>query len=128
MLRVLYRFLNSTVQPGLNVYTGVPAVDCLLRIFYPGNKYHHSRLPANSDVTVSPATIVADGTDATTVSYVAKDANGNPVTGLAGTILAVTGVTGTTFSGFTESATPGTWTGTLTGTQAGTAQLMPQVN
>ncbi|HHL2712501.1 TPA: inverse autotransporter beta domain-containing protein, partial [Yersinia enterocolitica] len=58
--------------------------------------------PTNSRAAVSLATIVADNTMTTTVTFMAKDTHDNPVSGLAAT-LAVTGVTGTTFSGFTES-------------------------
>ncbi|MBA8500454.1 inverse autotransporter beta domain-containing protein [Escherichia fergusonii] len=82
--------------------------------------------PADSAVTVMPERIVADGGTPTTVTYTAKDAHDNPVSGLALT-LSVSGVTGTSFSGFTDEGN-GLYRGTLTGTESGTANLMPQVN
>ncbi|MBO0260481.1 hypothetical protein J0S26_24490, partial [Escherichia coli] len=75
-----------------------------------------------------PASIKADGAEATTVTYQARDAHGNLVPLQATDVtLSVSGVEATTFSGFTESV-PGVYVGTLTGTRTGTASLMPQVN
>ncbi|WP_249941354.1 Ig-like domain-containing protein, partial [Escherichia coli] len=81
-----------------------------------------------STVSVQPASIKADGAEATTVTYQARDAHGNLVPLQATDVtLSVSGVDETTFSGFTESV-PGVYVGTLTGTRTGTASLMPQVN
>ncbi|WP_249540069.1 Ig-like domain-containing protein, partial [Escherichia coli] len=81
-----------------------------------------------STVSVQPASIKADGAEATTVTYQARDAHGNLVPLQATDVtLSVSGVEATTFSGFTESV-PGVYVGTLTGTRTGTASLMPQVN
>ncbi|MGL5385967.1 MAG: invasin domain 3-containing protein, partial [Serratia sp. (in: enterobacteria)] len=59
-----------------------------------------------------------------TVTYTAKDANGNPVSELTNLGLLVDGITGYTFVAFADQGN-GIYTGTLTGTQAGTATLMP---
>ncbi|PAZ22508.1 inverse autotransporter adhesin-like protein YeeJ, partial [Escherichia coli] len=81
-----------------------------------------------STVSVQPASIKADGAEATTVTYQARDAHGNLVPLQATDVtLSVSGVEATTFSGFAESV-PGVYVGTLTGTRTGTASLMPQVN
>ncbi|MGL5388290.1 MAG: invasin domain 3-containing protein, partial [Enterobacterales bacterium] len=83
--------------------------------------------PDNSTVAVSPDTIVADGSTEATVTYSAKDAHDNPVSGLTGLDLRVEGVTGTTFSEFTDNQ-DGTYTDKLVGSQAGSANLMPRWN
>lgn len=85
--------------------------------------------PANSGVSVSPDSIVANGSDSTTVTFSAKDAHDNPVSGLTGLTLTVADVDDTRFVGFADEGN-GTYTGTLTGgtTAGGTATLMPQWN
>lgn len=87
--------------------------------------------PGRSTVTVAPAVILADGHTLATVTYTARDAHDNAVSGLEVT-LGVTGEkpeTDTTFTGFTEDTrTAGTYTGTLSGTQTGVFVLMPRVN
>ncbi|WP_422111122.1 invasin domain 3-containing protein [Escherichia fergusonii] len=83
--------------------------------------------PLKSEVSVSPSVIVADGSAQATVTYVAVDTHGNAVSGLTAPGLSISGVPDTTFSGFMESGTKGTYTGVLTsGTTAGEATLMPQ--
>ncbi|WP_115182095.1 invasin domain 3-containing protein [Citrobacter koseri] len=77
--------------------------------------------------TASPETIAADNSAISTLTLVAKDAQGNALTGLkdslAFTIKDSSGkapAAGTlTESAITESSTAGTYTATLTGTTAG---------
>ncbi|MGL5386247.1 MAG: invasin domain 3-containing protein, partial [Enterobacterales bacterium] len=59
-----------------------------------------------------------------TVTYTAKDANGNPVSELTNLGLLVDGITGYTFVAFADQGN-GIYTGTLTGIKSGTASLMP---
>ncbi|MGU3489823.1 Ig-like domain-containing protein, partial [Enterobacter bugandensis] len=73
---------------------------------------------ANSSLTVSPASIVADGSAFTTVTLTLKDINSNEVMGQ--TVAFTTTGTAVTLSGVTDND-DGTYTATLTGTAAGTA-------
>ncbi|HAS1070637.1 TPA: hypothetical protein I3803_004850, partial [Enterobacter cloacae] len=75
---------------------------------------------ADSTLTISPASIAADGTASATLSFAAKDAQQQPVAGLTVTFPA-TGVAGTTVSSVTESN--GVYTATLHGTAAGVAHV-----
>jgi hypothetical protein len=76
----------------------------------------------NSTVSFASPTVVSGQTDQVTI--VLEDANGNPVSGLAGGAfnvrLSAGGSTGT-FGTVTETATKGTYTVLFTGTTAGTA-------
>ncbi|WP_336241540.1 inverse autotransporter beta domain-containing protein, partial [Citrobacter freundii] len=84
--------------------------------------------------TVSPETIAADNTAVSTLTLVAKDAQGNALTGLkdslAFTIKGGSGkapAAGTlTESAIAESSTKGTYTATLKGTTAGKYTIVPE--
>ncbi|WP_436883530.1 inverse autotransporter beta domain-containing protein [Enterobacter asburiae] len=83
----------------------------------------------------SPDTIVANGSAQSTLTYHAKDAHQNAVSGIANQLTFVVKQNGTVVaSGFTESSatesvsTAGTYTVTLTGTAAGTYALTPQID
>ncbi|MGU3448700.1 Ig-like domain-containing protein, partial [Enterobacteriaceae bacterium C34L] len=80
---------------------------------------------ANSSLTVSPASIVADGSASTTVTLTLKDTNSNGVKGQ--TVAFTTTGTAVTLSGVTDH-NDGTYTATLTGTTGGTAQISATVN
>lgn len=82
----------------------------------------------NSMLTTGSETVLADGHDSVTLTYTARDKGHHPVTGLTGLTLDVQNMEGTTFSGFSETSTPGVYTGTLSGTHAGVAELMPQLS
>ncbi|MGQ5837815.1 Ig-like domain-containing protein, partial [Serratia sp. IR-2025] len=81
----------------------------------------------NSTLTASPASIVADNTATSTLTFTAKDAYGNLIAGLTGLVVTVTGSGGNpagdgevTVSAVTESGTAGVYTATLSGTRADT--------
>ncbi|MGC6233451.1 inverse autotransporter beta domain-containing protein, partial [Hafnia paralvei] len=84
--------------------------------------------------TASPETIAADNTAVSTLTLVAKDAQGNALTGLKGslafTIKDSSGkapAAGTlTESAIAESSTKGTYTATLKGTTAGKYTIVPE--
>ncbi|EOY5726419.1 invasin domain 3-containing protein, partial [Enterobacter cloacae] len=80
---------------------------------------------AKSALTVSPATITANGTAVATLSLVARDVAGNAVTGKAAALsFPFTGVGGLSVTGITESpAGSGNYTASVSGTEAGTATL-----
>ncbi|MGU3489420.1 Ig-like domain-containing protein, partial [Enterobacter bugandensis] len=80
---------------------------------------------ANSSLTVSPASIVADGSASTTVTLTLKDINNNGMKGQ--TVAFTTTGTAVTLSGVTDH-NDGTYTATLTGTTGGTAQISATVN
>ncbi|MGS0561722.1 beta strand repeat-containing protein [Microbacterium aurugineum] len=75
--------------------------------------------PATSTISADPATIVADGTAASTVTVLVTDAQGNPVT--SGTSVVITSDLGI-MAGLTDNG-GGSWTATLTGTVLGTATV-----
>ncbi|ENE7725008.1 inverse autotransporter beta domain-containing protein, partial [Salmonella enterica] len=82
----------------------------------------------------SPKTIAADNTATSTLTFTAKDAGGNALTGVAASLnFAVTGSDGhapaagkVTVSSITETATAGVYTATLLGSLAGTYTVKPQ--
>jgi adhesin/invasin len=79
---------------------------------------------ANSALAATPATIVADGTAPSTITLALKDANNNPVSGMAVTFdssLANSSVGTVTDHG------DGTYTASLTGTTAGTATITTKI-
>ena len=81
-----------------------------------------------STFTASPASILADGAEAATLTFTAKDTAGNGITGLADTLTFVSDTgTGVAFGAVTESA-DGVYTATFSGTVAGSYTLSPQLN
>ncbi|EKQ0847282.1 inverse autotransporter beta domain-containing protein [Salmonella enterica] len=86
--------------------------------------------------TAVPETIVADNTATSTLTLVAKDAQGNALTGLkdslAFTVKDSSGKTPAsgiiTESAITESSTKGTYTATLKGTAADNYTIVPEYN
>ncbi|MGS0636981.1 inverse autotransporter beta domain-containing protein, partial [Citrobacter sp. VF227] len=78
-----------------------------------------------SALTAVPATIVATGRDASLITLVLKDVNGNPVAGRAVTLTG--SLTGTTTGAVTDHG-DGTYTAELTGTAAGSTTVSAQVN
>ncbi|HFT7673381.1 TPA: invasin domain 3-containing protein, partial [Serratia marcescens] len=88
--------------------------------------------PGNSTFTPpSPQSITADGIATSTLSFTAKDANGNLITDLTAVTFAVTDgngnpvTSGISVSG-TTNAGNGTYTAQLSGTLAGTYTVTPQ--
>lgn len=87
-----------------------------------------------SSFSASPKLLAADGVSASTLTLTVKDASGNPLTGVAGSLTAVaTDSQGHTpaadevsISGMTATATAGVYTATLTGTLAGGYKVVPQ--
>jgi hypothetical protein len=78
-----------------------------------------------STVRFATSTDAAGKTDQVTI--VVKDANGNAVSGLAGTAFSLRlsgGTSAGTFGSVTETATKGTYTALFTGTTAGTASTL----
>jgi hypothetical protein len=76
-------------------------------------------------LSFASASVASGGSDPLTLTI--KDAAGNAVSGLAGTVfnLALSGgSSGGTFGPVVETATPGTYTSTFTGTTAGTASTL----
>ncbi|ELF0847164.1 inverse autotransporter beta domain-containing protein [Salmonella enterica] len=86
--------------------------------------------------TATPETIAADNATTSTLTLVAKDAQGNALTGLTDSLTFVvkdsggqTPATGIiTESAITESSTKGTYTATLKGTTAGKYTIVPEYN
>ncbi|WP_273831078.1 Ig-like domain-containing protein, partial [Serratia bockelmannii] len=83
----------------------------------------------------NPASITADGTSTSALSFTAKDANGNLISGLTGITFEVKDSSGNVMadgSGVTVSATTdageGVYTATLSGTLADTYTVTPQNN
>ncbi|ELW3333431.1 inverse autotransporter beta domain-containing protein, partial [Salmonella enterica] len=84
--------------------------------------------------TASPETIAADNTTITTLTLVAKDAQGNALTGLKDSLAFTVKDSGgrtpasgiITESAITESSTAGTYTATLKGTTAGQYTVVPE--
>lgn len=89
---------------------------------------HGGVLADNSTLTAGAETLLADGHDSVTLTYNALDKEHHPVTGMTELTLDVQKLEGTTFSGFSETSTPGVYIGTLSGTHAGVAELMPQLS
>ncbi|MEB5890327.1 invasin domain 3-containing protein, partial [Enterobacter roggenkampii] len=81
---------------------------------------------ADSVFDISPVTILADGTEESTLTYTAKDSSGAAVTGLTNVTFPETGVAGTTVGTVTEAN--GVYTAHLTGTTPGVAHLTVSVN
>ncbi|EAT8683401.1 hypothetical protein FA044_18275 [Salmonella enterica] len=90
---------------------------------------------SQSAFTAAPASIVADDTTTSLLTFTAKDAFGNVIGGIAADKLrfVVTGHDGSTpatgkvtVSSITESATPGVYTATLKGQLADTYTIKPQ--
>ncbi|ENE7724965.1 hypothetical protein ABNZ70_004833, partial [Salmonella enterica] len=87
-----------------------------------------------STFVASPVSLVADGTQSSNLLLTVKDANGNNITGLAGSLsLAVTdnqsglpAGAAITVSSLTETAAPGIYRATLKGTLAGTWKVVPK--
>ncbi|WP_207385008.1 Ig-like domain-containing protein, partial [Enterobacter hormaechei] len=78
----------------------------------------------NSSLTASPATIVADGSTASTVTLTLRDSNSNPVSGQ--TVTLASSLAGTTAGSVTDNG-DGTYTAQLTGMMAGTTSVTAQV-
>ncbi|EBO8100957.1 inverse autotransporter beta domain-containing protein [Salmonella enterica] len=84
--------------------------------------------------TASPETIAADNTTISTLTLVAKDAQGNALTGLKDSLAFTVKDSGgrtpasgiITESAITESSTAGTYTATLKGTTAGHYTVVPE--
>ncbi|MCO4161576.1 invasin domain 3-containing protein, partial [Citrobacter amalonaticus] len=93
---------------------------------------------SQSTFEVAPDTIAADNLETSTLTLVMKDANGNAISGLAGSgslSIKVADSQGGTPSSVQvvisdpeDGATPGTYVATLKGTLAGTYTLTPQFN
>ncbi|SCC69754.1 Ig-like domain-containing protein, partial [Kosakonia oryziphila] len=79
-----------------------------------------------STLTALPGTIRADGSASSSITWQAKDVNGNPVTGLSNTGFSTGSATGVTVSTVTEGPA-GTYNATLTGTTAQTVTLSPTI-
>ena len=78
-----------------------------------------------SSLSFASSTVASGSTDAATITV--KDAEGNPITGLASSAFVFKRVSGTstgTMTAVTASATPGVYTATLTGVDAGTAETI----
>ncbi len=80
---------------------------------------------ATSALVADPATIAADNTQVSTLTFSAKDANGDAMSGLS-VDFAVSNVADTTMSSVTES--DGVYRATLKGITAGEALVVPRVN
>ncbi|HEX6307113.1 MAG TPA: invasin domain 3-containing protein [Longimicrobiales bacterium] len=81
----------------------------------------------NSTVTAAPTSgLIANGADAATVTVVLRDANGNAITGLAGSFSVAVG-SGATAGTVVETSTPGTYTFTVTSTVARTVTVVVTV-
>ncbi|WP_336709899.1 MULTISPECIES: inverse autotransporter beta domain-containing protein [Enterobacteriaceae] len=86
--------------------------------------------------TASPETIAADNAATSTLTLVAKDAQGNALTGLKDSLTFTVKDSGgqtpasgiITESAITESSTAGTYTATLKGTTAGQYTVVPEYN
>ncbi|MGA4368241.1 Ig-like domain-containing protein, partial [Pantoea ananatis] len=85
-----------------------------------------------SGLSLTPPDISADGRDASIVTLLPEDKNGNAVTGMADKLsISVTDINGKTIStgiivsSLIESGTPGTYTAKVTGTAAGTYIVKP---
>ncbi|MDN8602292.1 invasin domain 3-containing protein, partial [Citrobacter sp. S2-9] len=84
--------------------------------------------------TASPITIAADSIATSTLTLVAKDANGNAIGGIASSLTLNVKDSGgstpaadkVTVGSISESVTPGTYTATLKGTLAGIYTVKPQ--
>ena len=89
-----------------------------------------------STFAANPKTVTADNTATSTLTLVAKDASGNPLSGVASAFSVaiadshnVSPVSGTiTVTNMTETATAGTYTATLKGSKADTWTLKPLYN
>lgn len=81
---------------------------------------------SKSAINITPAQIVADGEQQATLTFSARDANDNPVTGLGDVSFTTTG-TAVTLSAIQEQE-PGVYRASLTGTTAGNVTVVPQVN
>ncbi|NBC98110.1 invasin, partial [Atlantibacter hermannii] len=87
-----------------------------------------------STFTASPDTIEADNTQTSILTLVAKDTNGNMITGIANALIfSVTDIQGippaagsVLVSNITEASTPGTYVATLKGAHAGAYFITPQ--
>ncbi|TPW51359.1 invasin, partial [Serratia sp. SRS-8-S-2018] len=71
--------------------------------------------------------IIPDGQDTATLTFVAKDAFGNGITGLTGLTFAATPASGATLSTVTDKG-DGSYTSTLTSTTPGSYQVVPRLN
>ncbi|MCI1678273.1 MAG: inverse autotransporter beta domain-containing protein [Ewingella americana] len=80
--------------------------------------------PDKSELTSSPASIVADGTTASTIQLTLKDANNNPVNGLNVTFNST--LADSNFGSVTDHG-DGTYSAPLTGTTAGAASITANV-
>ena len=80
--------------------------------------------PARSALTAAPATIVADGSSASVVTLVLKDANGNPVSGQS---VAFASSLANSSAGAVTDRGDGSYTADLTGTGAGVASITASV-
>ena len=78
-----------------------------------------------SALGATPDTIVANGTEESSITLSLKDVNNNPVSGQ--TVVMTSSLTGTTVSSVTDNK-DGTYSATLTGTKAGTASISVTVN
>ncbi|MGE4800120.1 inverse autotransporter beta domain-containing protein [Yersinia hibernica] len=81
----------------------------------------------NSSLTVAPSTIVANGSDAATLTFTAQGANNNPIRGLAVTFaLSGAAAPGSTVGPTTDNGN-GTYTANLTGQNDGVVTVVPKV-
>ncbi|WP_167458071.1 Ig-like domain-containing protein [Rahnella woolbedingensis] len=80
---------------------------------------------AHSSLTASPQSIVANDVATTTLMLTLHDSQDNPLTGLSGVSLNVSGLDGTRLSAVKETSA-GVYTATLSGTQVGTATVTAQ--
>ncbi|AEX52532.1 Protein of unknown function (DUF3442)/Invasin, domain 3 [Rahnella aquatilis CIP 78.65 = ATCC 33071] len=114
-----------TITPELNDYK-LPSSKVNIESSVPGGTL--------SGLTVSPASVPADGATPATLTLTVRDANGNAITGQAAQVaFAVRDSNGTapatgrvTVSALTETGTTGVYTATLMGIQADTFTVTPQ--
>ncbi|WP_061769913.1 Ig-like domain-containing protein [Serratia symbiotica] len=91
---------------------------------------------AHSKFVADRQSITADGQDSATLTFTAKDAQGQPMPGIARALRfqvldrddnpAAPGAV--TMMPITESATPGVYTAQLSGKKTGSYQVIPQIN
>ncbi|EPY5345385.1 Ig-like domain-containing protein [Klebsiella quasipneumoniae] len=81
---------------------------------------------AHSSLTASPETLVANGTDKSTLTLTLQDSQSRPVSGLDTVNMTLSGVAGATVSSVSETGA-GHYTATLSGTTAGTVTVTPTI-
>ena len=91
---------------------------------------------AQSSFTVNPASVMANNVEASTLTFTAKDANGNVISGLASSLSidvknsqnSAPQIGSVTLSNLTETGVTGVYTATLKGIQADTYTVKPQLS